>query len=73
VVGCCGFGSARTDQRDGSKGFNSPFDLGQHDGANATVALAFGQHDGTNASIALEKHDGTDAAVSLVVMGENPR
>jgi hypothetical protein len=73
VVSCRGFGAARTDGRDGAKGFNSPFDLGQHDGSNAAITMAIGQHNGSNASITLVEHDGTDAAVTLVVMGKNSR
>ena len=70
MVGCRGFGVARTDQRDGAKGFNSPLDLSQHDGSNAAITMALGQHNGSNASVTLEEHDGTDAAVSLVVTGK---
>lgn len=73
MVGCGGFGATRTDERDGSKGFNRPFDLGQHDCSNAAVTMAIGQHNGSNASIALGEHDGTDAAVALVVVGNSSR
>ena len=66
MVSCRGSGAARFDGRDGTKGFNSPFDLGKHDGPNAAVSVAYGKHHGSNASITLVD-DGTDAAVSLVV------
>jgi hypothetical protein len=65
VVSCGGFGAARTDERDGAKDFNDPFDLGLYDGTDAPDSVAVG-NDGSNASNTLV-HDGTDAADALVM------
>jgi hypothetical protein len=71
VVSCGGFGAARVDERDGAKGFNSPFDLGLHVGPHAANSVAVGNI-GSNASNTLV-HVGSYAADALVVEVTNPR
>ena len=70
--GSGGFGS---DQRDGSKGFSDPSNVGEHVSAHARNALGGSQYIGSHARNALVggQYIGSHARYALVVRAADPR
>jgi len=62
------FGLAGPNQRSGSKCFSDPFNVGEHQRANATDTVAAGKHQRTDAAdaVAAGKHQRTNAAHAVV-------
>ena len=64
VGGTC---TAGGHQRNGSKGFNDPFNVGEHDRAGSPDALVDGQHHGSSSPDALVdgQHHGSSSSNTL--------
>lgn len=60
-------------QRDGSKGFNDPFNVGEHDRAGSPDALVDGQHNGSSSSNTLAEYDRPRASDTLEIVQGSPR